>query len=373
MPDDKKKKDKRSGFDFTMYRINATQGKMVVVIHVVLLVLGWTSAFLGVPLANYWLSYAGLTLLFLTYMSVLIWALILFHERAERIEKAADAFNQEVDTLETGSLERVDIASTNPALIRLQDHINRLLDSYSRYQIVFAQTAQNAETRLNLHMGYIFPRAEFIRRVNEEIQRGQAYRSALVLVRLDHEGINVQNDLQEMLEAAKEIFPGSLRGKIDPRTYGFYLFDFDSLLSLRNRCEMLVSNFYKLEIGQVNGAERSIGCRVSACVYPYVFRTELFEKAEAALDNSEEPIVIDSGSGAIYFPRVISSRPSRAASGRRRPAKRLFRSSARWWPGPPRALAARAAASSVTIPPADVTASSSKKASRRSSAAMKEG
>ena len=304
MPEKKQKKTKQR-FDFTMYNLTSGEGRLVMFAHVAALVVAWAATFVGIFLKIFWIALIGAILLFVIYLSVLIWAIILYHERDLRVINAADKMEAGVANLELGNLERVDSGSKNPGMIKLQERINRMIEALSRYQVIYSDAAQDPTTRRNIQAGFIFPREEFIRRVDQEIQRGQNFRAALVLVRLDKIGNSFEEDLQDMLKLAKEIFPGAMIGKMDKTTYGFYLFQFDGILSLRMRCENLVSNFYKLDLGQINGGETAIGCRVAACVYPYVFRNEIFQKAEAAINNPNVPISVDIGSDAIYFPRLI--------------------------------------------------------------------
>jgi EAL domain-containing protein (putative c-di-GMP-specific phosphodiesterase class I) len=267
-------------------------------------------AALGIPLcihyALVWALYALSGLLFVLTLSCLVFSFLAMRLYDRKLKASSEIIARQLADFAEGNIKILSTKHELPSLRALQDGINLAVENYSRYQLVAVGTAYDEEVKAKILEGYVFPFDEFERRLSQELQRNNSYRSALLFIACEGSDPLPPAALEALKEKIRASFPRVMLGRYDASTFAVYDFAVESILALKTRCEGLVASFNDLHITLEEDRTFLNYCRLGGVIYPYTPAANLISEGLKALKESPD-VKLAVSLPSVYYPHAILS------------------------------------------------------------------
>lgn len=255
----------------------------------------------GTKQGNDVLTIVFATLLFVSLLGsmVLPFGVLFFQRKKER--ESVKTMSESISHVGKGGLRRLNLGEKDIlGLSPLQEAVNAFLDRYEKFQVVYQGSSGDEQVDDLISLGHVFTESEFEEHLDSSLEKGEHFRSALLLV--DLYGKNADESKEALLEKLHASFPKAMIGK---REHGFALFDFEvgGILPLKTKCQYFVANFLAPDFGK---GEEVPHIKLGGAVYPYVDADSLRKVAEKALSETDD-VEIVSSLPAFLFPHTLVS------------------------------------------------------------------
>ncbi|MCQ2799927.1 MAG: EAL domain-containing protein [Bacilli bacterium] len=254
--------------------------------------------------SNLWLLVVANAIILASIINTIVLILTLVHRYSKDSALFASEMSRQADSFLEGIVRTGKKDDPRfPLLSSLQEKLDKAINSYSDYEIVYVGKPKDLETYKEVKEGKVYEKEEFQKVVYNEIRKSASYRTAVLLVEL--RGKTTQDeDIASLVASLKETFPFAIMGQYDPKTVALCILNVESFLGLETIATRFVTNFTALKLDDRSGKERVIYSKIGGAIYPYVSLNNLFEVAEKALGSDEE-VTIAHAISDIYYPNRI--------------------------------------------------------------------
>jgi hypothetical protein len=243
-------------------------------------------------------------------ISCLVLSFVAMRVYDRKLKASSEAIARQLADFSEGNIKVLSTKHELPSLRILQDGINLAVEAYSRFQLVAVGTSYDEEVKAKILEGFVFPFAEFERRLSQELQRNNSYRSALLFISCEGSDPLPASALEALKAKIRASFPRAMLGQYDASTFAVYDFAVESLLALQTRCESLVASFNDLHITLEEDRTFLNYCRLGAVIYPYTPAANLVSEGLKALKESLD-VKIAVSLPSVYYPHAILSESNR--------------------------------------------------------------